>query len=38
MKRLFDLAQAGRLKGFLLPYLGQNDSPLKVPSGGFSHA
>lgn len=29
MKRLFDLAQAGRLKGFLLPYLGQNDSRLK---------
>lgn len=31
MKRLFDLTQAGRLKGFLLPYLGQNDSRLKFP-------
>ena len=31
MKRLFDLAQAGRLKGFLLPYLGQNDTKLKFP-------
>ena len=29
MKRLFDLTQAGRLKGFLLPYLGQNDNRLK---------
>lgn len=33
MKRLFDLTQAGRLKGFLLPYLGQNDSRLKFPPG-----
>ena len=32
MKRLFDLTQAGRLKGFLLPYLGQNDSRLKFPT------
>ena len=31
MKRLYDLTQAGRLKGFLLPYLGQNDSRLKFP-------
>ncbi len=31
MKRLFDLTQAGRLKGFLLPYLGQNDSRLMFP-------
>ena len=31
MKRLFDLMQAGRLKGFLLPYLGQNDRRLKFP-------
>ncbi|MDE0111885.1 MAG: hypothetical protein OXN84_06330, partial [Albidovulum sp.] len=31
MKRLFDLKQAGRLKGFLLPYLGQDDSRLKFP-------
>ena len=31
MKRLFDLTTAGRLKGFLLPYLGQDDSRLKFP-------
>ena len=31
MKRLYDLKQAGRLKGFLLPYLGQNDCRLKFP-------
>lgn len=31
MKRLYDLTQAGRLKGFLLPYLGQSDSRLKFP-------
>ena len=31
MKRLYDLRDAGRLKGFLLPYLGQNDSRLKFP-------
>lgn len=28
-KRLFDLKDAGKLKGFLLPYLGQKDSSLK---------
>ncbi|WP_394244741.1 patatin-like phospholipase family protein [Halopseudomonas laoshanensis] len=28
MKRLFDLKEAGKLKGFLLPYLGQKDSSL----------
>lgn len=28
-KRLFDLRDAGKLKGFLLPYLGQRDSSLK---------
>jgi NTE family protein len=28
-KRLFDLKEAGKLKGFLLPYLGQDDSRLK---------
>lgn len=28
-KRLFDLKEAGKLKGFLLPYLGQKDSSLK---------
>lgn len=33
MKRLFDLTHAGRLKGFLLPYLGQNDSRLKFAPG-----
>ncbi len=31
MKRLFDLKEAGRLKGFLLPYLGQDDRRLKYP-------
>ena len=31
MKRLYDLTQAGQLKGFLLPYLGQNDRRLKFP-------
>ena len=31
MKRLFDLTDAGRLKGFLLPYLGQDDRRLKFP-------
>ena len=35
MKRLFDLTQAGRLKGFLLPYLGQNDRRLKFRTGDF---
>ncbi|OSN77389.1 hypothetical protein BV352_05273 [Pseudomonas syringae pv. actinidiae] len=29
MKRLFDLKELGKLKGFLLPYLGQNDGTLK---------
>lgn len=28
MNRLFDLKAAGRLKGFLLPYLGQDDARL----------
>jgi NTE family protein len=28
-KRLFDLKEAGKLKGFLLPHLGQKDSSLK---------
>lgn len=31
MKRLFDLLDSGKLKGFLLPYLGQNDSRLSFP-------
>ena len=31
MKRLFDLKTGGRLKGFLLPYLGQDDSRLSHP-------
>ena len=31
MKRLFDLQQAGKLRNFVLPYLGQNDSRLKFP-------
>lgn len=30
MKRLFDLKELGKLKGFMLPYLGQNDSKLKI--------
>ncbi|QUN66345.1 patatin-like phospholipase family protein [Pseudomonas sp. JS425] len=29
MTRLFDLKSAGKLKGFLLPYLGQKDSTLQ---------
>ncbi|MGX9569827.1 MULTISPECIES: patatin-like phospholipase family protein [Pseudomonas] len=29
MKRLFDLKNLGKLKGFMLPYLGQKDSTLK---------
>lgn len=28
-KRLFDLKESGKIKGFLLPYLGQKDSSLK---------
>ena len=28
-KRLYDLAESGRIKGFLLPYLGQQDENLK---------
>jgi NTE family protein len=31
MKRLFDLKEAGKLKGFLLPYLGQDDERLQYP-------
>ncbi|WP_084175163.1 patatin-like phospholipase family protein [Afifella pfennigii] len=31
MKRLFDLQSAGRIRGFLLPYLGQDDRRLKYP-------
>jgi len=31
MKRLYDLLDAGRIKGFLLPYLGQFDDRLLVP-------
>lgn len=31
MKRLFDLHSAGRIKGFLLPFLGQDDARLKLP-------
>ncbi len=30
-KRLFDLRAAGKLKGVLLPYLGQNDDRLEFP-------
>lgn len=30
-KRLFDLRNAGTLKGFAMPYLGQDDSRLKFP-------
>ena len=29
MKRLFDLKELGKIKGFMLPYLGQKDSTLK---------
>lgn len=31
MTRLFDLKRAGRIKDFLLPYLGQDDSRLAIP-------
>lgn len=31
VKRLFDLKESGKLKGFLLPYLGQADDRLKFP-------
>lgn len=31
MKRLYDLRDAGRIKGFLLPYLGQVDDKLRAP-------
>lgn len=31
MKRLFDLKSAGLLKGFLIPYLGQDDAKLAYP-------
>ncbi len=31
MKRLFDLKEAGKLKGVLIPYLGQDDRRLKYP-------
>ena len=30
-KRLFELKESGRLRNFILPYLGQNDSSLKFP-------
>ncbi|MCY4002152.1 MAG: patatin-like phospholipase family protein [Rhodospirillales bacterium] len=30
-KRLFDLLEGGKLKGVLMPYLGQNDRRLKYP-------
>jgi NTE family protein len=31
MKRLFDLKNAGLLKGILIPYLGQDDAKLAYP-------
>jgi NTE family protein len=31
MKRLFDLREAGKLRDFLLPYLGQDDRRLRYP-------
>lgn len=31
MKRLFDLKEAGNIREFILPYLGQNDARLKFP-------
>ncbi len=31
MKRLFELSESGKLRGFILPYLGQDDSRLKFP-------
>ncbi|AXA67834.1 patatin-like phospholipase family protein [Pseudomonas oryzihabitans] len=36
--RLFDLKKAGRLKGVLLPYLGQKDSSLKFPCANMVSA
>lgn len=35
MKRLFDLQESGRIKGFLLPYLGQDDRKLKAAPEGL---
>ena len=32
MKRLFELKERGKLRNFVLPYLGQDDSKLKFPS------
>ena len=31
MKRLFELSESGKLRGFILPYLGQDDNRLKFP-------
>jgi NTE family protein len=31
VKRLFELRESGKLRGFILPYLGQDDSRLKYP-------
>jgi len=31
MKRLFDLQSSGKIRNFVLPYLGQDDSRLKYP-------
>ena len=33
MKRLFELKESGKLRNFILPYLGQNDSQLRFPPG-----
>jgi NTE family protein len=38
MKRLFDLKELGKLKGFILPYLGQKDSTLKFFDRGMVNA
>ena len=35
MKRLFELGESGKLRGFILPYLGQDDSRLKFPPDGL---
>ena len=35
MQRLFDLRKSGRLRAFVLPYLGQNDAKLKELPANF---
>lgn len=37
-KRLFDLQEAGKIPGFILPYLGQKDRSLKFPAADLVSA